>query len=317
MKMQEETLEVQRQIAPLEWKPRPSTAGRKALATSSALALCSVSAWIYLLAQPVGATSILATLVGTIGAALALSAGAIAAAYYFMRYRLDNDRLTVSCLWMREIVPRSQIDGMYSGRRLGLKPQVRGLSLPGIYIGTVSGGEFGKPKFYGTTADPSSAVVVTAAHRAYAITPADLPGFRSQLVTQLEAAPKDGHVEAPGPVSEGTLIPAVPLLRDRICLIMLSAAVVVLVVSFAYVASKLGELPASIPLHFGTTGQPDMVVPKVDALRIPIIGMVILGVNWLVAAAVHAWQRDAGRMLVGATLFVELVTLMAILRVVH
>ncbi len=315
--MQEETLEAQQQTAPLEWKPRSSAAGPRALAVSLVLALCSVLAWVYLLAQPVGLASIFATLIGTIGAAVALSAGAVAAAYYFMRYRLDNGHLTVSCLWMREIVPLSQIDGVYSGRRLGLKVRVKGLSLPGIYVGKVSGGEFGKPRFYGTTADPSSAVVVTAAHRAYAITPADLKGFRSQLVTQLESAPKDELTQAPEPLSEGTLIPAVPLLRDRPCLVMLSAAVVVLVVSFAYVGIKLGGLPASIALHFGTTGQPDMVVPKMDALRIPIIGMVILGANWLVAGAVHAWQRDAGRMLVGATLFVELVTLIAILRVVH
>jgi len=295
----------------------PSTTGRTALAAGLALALCSVLAWVYLLAQPVGIDSIFAALAGMAGALMALCAGAIAAGYYFMRYRIDGGQLTVSCLWMQEAVPLGQIDGVYSGRRLGRKARVEGLSLPGLYIGTSSGAELGKPKFYGTTTDPSAVVVVTAAQRAYAITPVDLKGFREQLVTRLEALSRDEVAHAPEPAAEGSLIPSIPLLRDRICLVLASAALVVVFASFAYVGIKLAGLPPSIPLHFDAAGQPDMIVPRADALRIPIIGMVILGVNWLAAAALHAWQRDAGRVLAGATLFVELIAFMAILRVVH
>lgn len=317
MKVQEDTQEAQLQINRSEWRPLPSAAGRRALAVSSALALCSALAWAYLLAQPVGVASIFAALVGTVGALAALGAAAITAGYYSMRYRLEAERLTISCLWMREIVPMGRIDGVYGGRRLGRKARIKGLSLPGFYIGTAFGTELERARFCGTSTSPLTAVVITAAEQAYVITPVDAKEFRSQLVGRLEALAENEPEQAPEPVSEGTIVPKVSLFQDRVGLSLVAAALVVLLASFAYVGFRLGSLPSSIPLHFDSAGRPDVIVPKADALRIPIIGMFILVVNWLVAAGVHAWQRDAGRVMAGATLFVELIALMAVLLMVH
>jgi hypothetical protein len=315
--LQSENQGIQKQIRATVWKPLPSTAGQKAIAAAVALALCSAAAWIYLLAQPVGIASIFAAIAGAVGVPLTLIAGAIAAGSYSMRYRIESGQLSISCLWLRERIPLGQIDGVYGGRRLGKGIRVNGLSLPGFFVGTTSETEVGTPKFYGTALDPSSVLLVTAEHRAYAITPANLEAFRNQLVSRLDDLSKEDIANAAEPVSEGTLIPSVPLLRDRVCLALMVAALAAIFVSFAYVGIKLGGLPALIPLHFTAAGQPDMIVPRESAFRMPIIGMVILGVNSLVAAAIYSWQRDASRVLAGATLLIELVALVAVLRVVH
>lgn len=301
----------------LEWGPPSSPIGQRATLAGAGLALCSLAAWIHLLTQPVGTASIFAALAGLSTGALALCAAAVAAGYRSMRYGLDDTQLTISFLWMRETVPLGRVEGVYGGRRLGKVSRIDGLRLPGLYVGTAEGTELGSARFYATTRRLASTIVATTAQRAYAITPSDLEGFRSHFVARLEALSREDVAKAPEPSAEGLLAPLAPLAGDRVWLGLLAASALALLVSFAYVGIKMPELPASIPLHFNGAGQPDMIAPRADLLRIPIIGMLVLGVNGLLAAAAHAWQRDTSRLLAGGTLFVEMVVLLAALRVVH
>jgi hypothetical protein len=315
--VQDEQRKTEDQHGQSEWRPRRSTGGQTAIIAGSALALCSAVAWIYLLTQPISVASLVPALAGIATALVASAAGAMAGAYYSMRYRLRQDELTVSWLWMRERIPLGRIDGLCSGRRMGKRAHVEGASWPGLYIGQATATEIGRPKFYGTTTLPSSVLVATVGDQSYALTPANLEGFRAQLVARLEGLTEEEVAQAPEPFTEGRLFSGSSVGMDRIWLGLMAASLAVLLASFALVAARLPGMPASIPLHFSSAGLPDMIVPRADALRIPIIGMMILGFNGITAAVVHAWQRDTGRVLAGATLLVELAALLAILRVVH
>ncbi len=313
----DQELSAQTQIVSPEWRARPSDAGRTATALAVVLGLLALLAWLYIISQSVGVGSLVALLIGISAALLAVAMAIFACGYYSMRYRLDDDHLTISCLWLREIVPLGRIDGIGSGRRIGERAGVEGLAWRGLSMGHLTRTELDLPKVFGTSLDPNAALVITASHRSYVITPADLEDFKSQLIGKLEALPEEEIEGAPDPSSEGSILPFTSVVGDRVCLGLSAASLVALLVSFAYVAVKLSGLPESIPLHFNAAGTPDFVVSRTDAFRLPFIGTLLLGANTLVTAAVHSWERDAGRIMAAATLFVELVAFISLLRVVQ
>lgn len=282
-----------------------------------ALVACAAAGWVYLLSQPVGIGSLLAFLIGAASSLLAAVMLLVALAYYTMSYRLDGDQLIISCLWLREIVPLGQIEGVYRGKRLGRRVRVEGINWRGIRVGHLLGTDFDRPAAYTTAADPAATLVLTTRHRSYAITPAALEGFRGQLVGRLESLPEEAIQASTEPISLGSLVPSGAFRRDSVFLWLIGAAALILLAASLFVINELPGLPATLPLHLNSVGQPDFVVARSDVLRLPIIGLLILGVNSLAAALIHAWQRDVARLLAAATLVVELIGLIAVLRLVR
>lgn len=307
----------QTQSATLEWRPRPSMAGRNAAVAASGLAIFAALVWLYMLTQPVSVITLVLFLVSAPVVLFALVMAVFAYGYYSMRYGFDGDSLVIRSLWLREIVPLGQIDGILGGKRLGARARVEGIAWRGISIGRLAATDLVKPRVYGTTLAPSAVLIASTPGRAYAITPADLDGFKSELIRRLESFSPEEIETAPEPSVEGSMLPTASLLGDRIGASIAAACAVVLVLSFAYVAIKLPGLPESLPLHFSTSGLPDYVVPRLDAFRLPLVGALFLGVNLVAATVAHAWQKDAGRVLAGATLLVELALLGALVRVVQ
>ncbi len=156
--------------------------------------------------------------------------------------------------------------------------------------------------------------------------PVDIPRGCS-FSSRCPSASAECREEDPAPVemAEGapepeTSMPAalrLAILRDGVTIGLLALALLVLLGSFGYVSARFPDLPELMPLHFNYAGEPDLIGPPRDAFRMPIIGLLILGANGLVAAALHQWRRDAGRISAAATVFVQLVMLVAVLRVVH
>jgi hypothetical protein len=305
------------QTAASRWHTLPSTAGQTSVRAATGLALCATAGWLYLLTQSVGLATVLALVIAASGTILAGVMATFAYGYYSMRYDITGDALVISTLWVKEVVPLGRIEGVVGGKRLGQELKVQGISWRGLSIGKVSGTETGPTAIYATGLRPSSVVVIATSGQAYAITPADVEGFRTQLIRRLEQMDEAEFESAPPPSREGSVNPAASLLEDRLSVAILAASVAVLAATFVLVAVRLPGLPPSIALHLGPTGAPDFVQSPSEAFRLPIAGLVVLAVNCALAVALHIWRWDTARVLAGSTFFVQLVGLIAVLRVVQ
>ncbi len=300
-----------------EWRPLPARAGLTAAIASGGLAACAILAWLYILSQPAGIGSLIALLIGVSAGVLAVAMAVFAFGYYSLRYRLETDRLVISCLWIREFVPFGQIEGINSGKRMGAQAVVEGISWQGLGLGRLSRTELADPRIYSSTMNAQSVLIIAVPHRSYVLSPADLEVFRTQLIDRLEQLSEEDIEGTPAPSSEGTLLPFASVLSDRLCLALVGASLLALLVSFVYVAIKLPGLPSWIALHYNAVGLPDFVVSRTDAYRLPFIGTLVLAANVVSVAAVHWWERNAGRVLAAGTLFVQIVALVSLWRVVQ
>jgi len=160
-------------------------------------------------------------------------------------------------------------------------------------------------------------MIVATAQAGYAITPADVDRFRERLIERLDAMPLEDVEGAPEARREAPRWMGLSILGDRVVELLGLLALLVLLGSLGYVAAKFPGLPDLMPLHFNFAGEPDLIGPPRDAFRMPAIGLVILLANLAAAAVVHRWQRATSRLLMAATVFVQVVMLIAVLRVVH
>lgn len=302
---------------PRDWRPVRSPGGWIGIAATLLALACSGGAWYYAIGHPIAIDSYIATVAGIAGLALAVVLAAFTHGFFTLSYRIENRGLIINWLWIRETVPLAAIEGLYGGHRLGKKVSVEGLTLPGYYVGRTKAEDIGRLSFYGTTNDSSSAIIVATAHRVYAITPQDLDGFRAHLIELLEALPEDEIERAPEPKTSMPALLRLSMLRDSVAISFIALSVLVLLGSFGYVSYRFPELPELMALHFNFAGEPDLIGPPMDAYRMPLIGLLILGFNFVAASYLHQRRRDTGRVLAAATLFIQIVMLMAVVRVVH
>ncbi len=267
--------------------------------------------------RPIAIDSYFGWVAGLAALVLAAAAGALTYGWRSMQYRLEDQKLVISWLWIKETIPLGRVDGVFGGRRFGETIDVDGLVWPGQYVGFASAEEVGRVRFYGTSREPSTAIIIATAKACYAVTPADLSGFRSRLISRLEALTPEDVERSREPRTTMPWLLSFSILRDGMALGLMAAALLVLLVSFGYVCARFPTLPELMPLHFNFANEPDLIGPPRDAFRMPGIGAFILMINLVVATALHRSQREAARILAGATPFIQLVMLIAILRVVH
>jgi|GEM_PF-1702816 len=299
------------------FRPISSGGGRLGIGATALLALCAVAALVYATGHSIGIESFLGWVAGLAALALAAGVGALTYGWRSMEYRLDDQKLTISWLCITETVPLGRVEGVFGGHRFGKMAEVDGVAWPGHYVGQAMAEELGRVKYYGTSRKPSTSIIIATAKGSYAITPADLDGFRARLISRLEALPPDEIARAREPRTSMPWLLTFSILRDGVALGLMGVALLLLLASFGYVSAKFPGLPELMPLHFNFANEPDLIGPPRDAFRMPAIGAFILLVNLVVAAAVHGSQREAGRILAAATPFIQLVMLIAILRVVH
>jgi hypothetical protein len=100
---------------------------------------------------------------------------------------------------------------------------------------------------------------------------------------------------------------------------MLGSAVVSIVLvalMVAWIMARFASLPDLMPIHFDALAHPDFVAPKADVFRFPAVGGAILLINAVICGAIYANERGAARLLAVSTIVIELVTLVAVVRVV-
>ncbi|MFN0071713.1 MAG: PH domain-containing protein [Chloroflexota bacterium] len=294
----------------LVWFPRPSNAGRLlAVIAASGLILSAVVFWLAT-RQDVGLGMFFGLLIGALALSLGGAVAVAALGYFTLRYSLEPDALVITWLDREERVPYGQIDGILGGGRLG-PLRVRGLDLPGYRVGVSRSRALGSIRIYATSGRPDDIILVLTGTTSYALSPSSINEFRQQLIESAEASVPE-HEAKRAALRPG--LQAVP--RDAV---MLGAGIVSLLIvatMIAWIMARFASLPDVMPIHFDALANPNFIAPKADVFRFPAVGGGILLINAVIGAVVYGNERGVARLLAVSTIVIELVTLVAVIRVV-
>ena len=300
-------------MAPIAWRPRGSTAGLLGLGAAALLGLGALASVLFAIRQPVGLGMFLGLLVALICGGLCLMLLVFTYGYYALRYRFDRQALIIRWLGREEIIPFGQVDGIFAGARLGQALRVRGLNWPGYHVGVGRTRSMGLVRYYTTTGDLNEIALIVTPAATYALSPADPQGFRRELIRRVEESEAES-----GEVPYEASIPGMPaVLRDISLPMLLVASLGLLAVSLGYVWLKWEGIPETIAVHFGPDGTPDQLGPREEIFKIPGIAVAILIANLGLGLALYARERAAARMLWAASVIVQLLALVATVRILH
>ncbi|HEX3244879.1 MAG TPA: PH domain-containing protein [Chloroflexota bacterium] len=292
------------------WYPRPSNAGRLlAVIAAAALVFSAIVFWLAT-RQDVGLGMFFGLLIGALALSLGGAVAVAALGYYTLRYALEPGGLVISWLDREERIPYGQIDGILGGGRLG-PLHVRGLDLPGYRIGASRSRALGLIRIYATSGRPDEIILVLTDTTSYALTPSSIEEFRRQLIQSAEAS---DSTREPLPQALRPGMQAVP--RDAVMLGSGVVSIVLVALMIAWIMARFASLPDLMPIHFDALAHPDFVAPKADVFRFPAVGGGILLINAVICGAIYANERGAARLLAVSTMVIELVTLVAVARVV-
>jgi hypothetical protein len=244
---------------------------------------------------------------------------------WYARYTLDANTLTIHWGITRHDIPLAQIVRIVPGAtRASIR--VRGLWLPGNWVGVGNDAELGRVNFFATT-QPALQLYVVSENGVFAISPADLRGFLDEFA-QYRAV--DGAVQsetpqsiAEPPPSEAALPSAKTseqaarslqspawllwLNRQRQPMLLLAPPLIFTVFLFGLVAVLQLRLPPQLPLHFDQLGQPDRWSSPANLFILPIIALLTWFANGLLGLGLHtqARYRPNAYVLWGASWFVQ------------
>jgi hypothetical protein len=223
------------------------------------------------------------------------------------RYVVSRNALVVDWGTRREVIPLPAISALHSGAEVRGDLRPRGVTLPGLAVGTGEAHELGEVEFLSTTvASPADLILLQHPGGWLALSPADPHAFREAF----EAARAAGPTDAIEPESLTLAVLAWELWREPLALALIAGGALAALALTGYLSSIFPLLPPEIALHFGPGGQPDRFGPPAGLFILPAIG----ALAWLVNTAGGAWlhRRPADRagayLLFGATVFVQALT---------
>ena len=105
--------------------------------------------------------------------------------------------------------------------------------------------------------------------------------------------------------------------RDRWVLVLLGLALATNIATFGYVAYRYSSLPEFLPLHYNAAGDVDYIGTRLDAFRIPAIGLVVWVVNLAASLLLYSREELASRMLLVIAASVQVMILAAVIAIVY
>jgi PH (Pleckstrin Homology) domain-containing protein/uncharacterized protein DUF1648 len=251
-------------------------------------------------------------------AALLATAGTLllvwALAYRRLEYALTESALRIQWLGRTTVVPYPAIQGIYGGQRLSGQSTPTVPRWPGINVGPARVRGLGRLRFFATSTDQSQLTFITVEHGGVIISAQDPTEFQSALIAHVEQygeehEPTTWHQRPPSTLPWTALAdPWFPTCA--------AVGLLALLATLAIVTQRYDALPDQLPLHFDASGQTSQIAPKSDLLRLPLLGLLCLAVNWGLGVVVHARERILGRLLWLGGIVVQLVLLIAVIRLV-
>lgn len=85
----------------------------------------------------------------------------------------------------------------------------------------------------------------------------------------------------------------------------------------AFVTTQMPTIPPFLPLHYDGNGSVDLIGPRSDLYKIPGIGAVIFGADFLLAAYLHRHERVAARVLLATCALVQVMFFVATANIIR
>jgi hypothetical protein len=239
----------------------------------------------------------------------------LAIAYRRLAYSLTDTALRIEWLGRTVVVPYHAIQGIYTGHRLSGRATPSIPNWPGIRVGPARVRGLGRLRFFATSSDQSMLTLVTVEHGGVIVSARDPHEFRAALIERVEESqPTDADArtwhQTPPTTTPWTA------LADAWLPICATVGMLLLLSVLAVIVFRFDSLPDRIALHFDAGGRPNDMAAKSDLLRLPLLGLTCLVVNWALGIWLHPRERLLARLLWLGGAVVQLVLLMGVLRLV-
>jgi hypothetical protein len=295
------------------WLARRSLGGDAALWVASGLLFLAVAAFVLGGSREPGLGMLLMCMLaaGLGGIGLVLLVWAIG--YRRLVYWLAENDLRIEWLGRTLIVPYSAIQGISTGQRLAGHAAPQALRWPGISVGPKRVRGLGRLRFFATSTDQSNLTFIAVEHGGVIVSARDPNGFRAALIERVE----DSEAVR-GDIWELTPPRDVPwtAIADPWLPVCAVVGTLVLLVIVAIITARFDALPDQLAVHFDASGRPNQIASKFDLLRLPLSGLFLMVVNWVLGVWVHPRQRLLARLLWIGGAVVQLVLLVGVLRLV-
>jgi hypothetical protein len=294
---------------------RRSRGGDLALPVAGLLLLAALAALVLGVASEPGVATFVVWCVGVLLAAGGALLGLWAFGYRRLAYALTESALRVDWLGHVLVVPYTAIQGIYAGQRLAGNATPRVPCWPGISIGTRWVRGMGRLRFYATSTDQSQLTLITVEHGGVVVSARDPAEFQTALIDHAERSEESAEDAAIWHVNAPTEAPWTAI-ADVWLPICLALGVLVLLIILGTIELRYDMLPDRVPLHFDVGGEASQIAPKSDLLRLPLLGLLVLVVNWALGIAVHPRERVLARLLWLVAVVVQVVLLIGVVRIV-
>jgi hypothetical protein len=240
-------------------------------------------------------------------------------AYRRLAYAMTESALRIEWLGSSLVVPYPAIQGIYTGQRLAGNATADGPRWPGINVGPSRVRGLGPLRFFATSSDQSRLTFITVDHGGVVVTAEDPTGFQTALIDHVERYEQVATVTEEEPSTwferEPSRAPWTAV-ADRWLPICVGLGTLALLIVLALICVRYGDLPDQLPFHFDASGVTSQIAPKSDLLRLPLLGLICLLVNWGLGVVVHPRERVLGRLLWLGAIVVQVVLLVGVLRLV-
>lgn len=218
-----------------------------------------------------------------------------------LRYRLDRNGIVIRWAGTEKVIPIRNIQRIVPGSEIsGSVVRRQGLRWPGHERGTGRLPGIGRTRFLATRPLQEQLLLVTPG-QAFGISPRDPQAFIKAYEVRQELGPNRLLAQETHPVRWLTW----PLWADQTAWLLLGAAIVVNLGLFGYLSARFPGLDVQLPLHFNAEGMADRIGNKAELFALPIIGLLILGVNLVLGLILYRRERAGSYLLWGAAAAVQ------------
>ncbi len=253
-----------------------------------------------------------------LAAALAAIGGALlvwAIGYQRLAYLLSETGLRIEWLGSTLRVPYTAIQGIYTGQRLAGHATPRALGWPGINVGAARVRGLGRLRYYATSTDQSQLTLITVEHGGVIVSARDPQGFRAALIDRVEHSQSETEGAEIWDHTPPREFPWTALADPwlPICAIFGTLALLVIV---AVITARYDALPAQIAVHYDASGRPNQMASKLDLLRLPLFGLLLMALNWVLGVWQHPRQPLLAQLLWLGAAVLPVVLFVGVLRLV-
>jgi hypothetical protein len=298
---------------PGRWPARRSPGGDAALWVAGAVLFLSLAALVFGGSREPGPTMLVLCVMAAILAALGAALLVWAIGYQRLAYTLTDSALRIDWLGRTVVVPYPAIQGIYTGQRLEGHSTPGMPRWPGISVGQARVRGIGRLRFFATSTDQSALTFITVEHGGVIVSARDPTAFRSALIERVEECQDIGADTRIWQQTPPTTAPWTAL-ADVWLPVCVFVGTLMLLLVLGIIVLRFDSLPDQIALRFDASGRPSQIGPRSDLLRLPLLGLICLVLNWALGIWVHPRERLLARVLWIGAAVVQVVLLVGVLR---